>query len=88
MPAIKNQKGCVSCWVFATTAVLEATHAIETGRVTSLSEQQVLDCNTNGKNCHTPGVMWDAMNYFKQGMVSSASYPYTMKVESCRASQF
>ena len=44
--AVKNQGKCGSCWVHATTAVVEGRLKIDTGNTTSLSEQYLMDCDT------------------------------------------
>jgi len=43
---VKNQGMCGSCWTFATTAILEGAHSVETeGKdLISLSEQMFVDC--------------------------------------------
>lgn len=42
--AVKNQGGCGSCWAFAATSSIESHHAIEQGKLISLAEQQLVDC--------------------------------------------
>lgn len=35
---VKNQAACGSCWAFATSAILEGAHSIQTGQLLSFSE--------------------------------------------------
>eukprot|EP01084_Bolivina_argentea_P302404 521969_1 len=87
---VKDQGACGSCTMFASTGALECNYAIKTGTLTSLSEQQIVDCaggeygcaGCNG--CSNEG----CLNYTKAagGLCTEAEYPYTAKNGKCEAS--
>lgn len=83
----KNQGGCGSCWAFSSTGALEGAWQIATGKLVSMSEQQLVDCaKTGNMGCHG-GSMDAAFQYLeKYAVCTEESYPYKAKDGFCAES--
>jgi len=86
---VKNQGSCGSCWAFATIANIEGAGFVTTGKLVSLSEQELVDCDkkTGDHGCMggLPSNAYKDMIQQKLGLELETDYPYSGKGGTCRA---
>jgi cathepsin L len=75
---VKDQEVCGACWAFGSTGAMESAYCKKTGKLVSLSEEQLVDCVTASEGC-SGGWPTTAYDYVKTlgGLATEAAYPYT-----------
>lgn len=81
---VKNQGKCGSCWAFSTVASIEGAYQLKTGKLVDLSEQQLVDCDSQEMGCKG-GILDRVFQYeeTQNGLCAYDDYPYVAKKETC-----
>ncbi|KAK4271701.1 hypothetical protein QN277_020353 [Acacia crassicarpa] len=83
--AVKDQGNCESHWAFSVVGAIEGINAINTGKLTNLSAQQLVDCDPRSYGC-AGGFYFDAFGWVidNGGIDTEADYPYIATNGSCK----
>ncbi|WVZ87631.1 hypothetical protein U9M48_034238 [Paspalum notatum var. saurae] len=76
---VKNQGQCGSCWAFSAVSTVESINQLVTGEMVTLSEQELVECSTNGGNSGCNGGLMDSAFEFiikNGGIDTEDDYPY------------
>ncbi|CAN6177026.1 unnamed protein product [Urochloa humidicola] len=83
---VKNQLRCGGCWAFSAVAAMEGVNKIATGNLVSLSEQELIDCDSKDSGCNG-GDMGNAFQFVidNGGIDTEADYPFIGVDGACDA---
>ncbi|KAL7243595.1 hypothetical protein ACSBR1_015904 [Camellia fascicularis] len=83
---IKDQGQCGNCWAFSTIAATEGITQLTTGKLISLSEQELVDCDRSGKDAGCEGGYMEGGFAFivqNKGIATETIYPYSATDGTC-----
>jgi C1A family cysteine protease len=87
---IKDQGQCGCCWAFSTVGSVEGIVKLSTGKLISLSEQELVDCDVDGMDQGCEGGLMDNAFEFiidNGGLTTEGNYPYTGTDGSCNSNK-
>nr|GEV29337.1 senescence-specific cysteine protease SAG39-like [Tanacetum cinerariifolium] len=87
---IKDQGQCGCCWAFLAVVAMEGITQLKTGKLVSLSKQELVDCDTSGidQGCEG-GLMDNAFDFIisNKGLTTESNYPYKGVDGTCNSNE-
>ena len=74
---VKDQGQCGSCWAFSTTGSIEGARQIAGSGLTSLSEENLVECSKANHGCQGGAMVLGFMYAEENPLMTEAEYPYT-----------
>jgi len=74
---VQSQGHCGSCWAFSATAAVEGVHAVMTGELVKLSEEQLVQCVEHSSGCDGGSMRASFKYLMDKGQNTAEAYPYT-----------
>lgn len=83
---VKDQQSCGSCYAFSTTGAVEGAYFVATGKLVSLSEQEIVDCSGSfGNQGCNGGLMNYGFEFIKnKGICLEKDYSYKAVTGLCK----
>ncbi|CAH8485966.1 unnamed protein product [Dicrocoelium dendriticum] len=82
---VEDQGSCGSCWAFSVAGNIEGQYYLNGGNLTSLSKQQLIDCDQLDDGCASGYPFQTYGEVIRMGgMVSAVDYPYLGGESQCR----